>query len=1115
MTEKDKSGQTAVRKANTYFFTKAAVNLLFIILGALLISYLLQSAQTEAVYRKQLENNTQALNEAALILEKNESSAEQFTEIYHQGNQEVLDDIVLLMTGGMTESLAASDASIRSEVYADIAARADADYLFVIDPTGMIVLSADPFLTGTNPAASSLLTQENINALLTPTRSADGTISPVFVKNRFGTYYFYSREYDFMGSTHMIILGTDSSAPDQQTAALSDVSAVLSRASVINDGFLFAVDPRDHLFLYYKNGDEFLSGQNALQCGLSEEALEDGYTGILSIRNTGYYCATRRISDRLVIGAASPLSRMQDNNRYAVLWTVIGFCAVMMICLGYCVIVRNDFVRHGTETDRLRIMKHKDNEIFFDRSIFRRVFPLMAAGVLVMYGITFYTQTLLEITEGIERSQVALHEVTGRYEESNENRELIQEYHAGHFTSAARIISLVIQENPQILNEESDYYHAYFDENGERVLMTDDEGNPLKSVARSALLQKLCDANSIDAIYVYDENGRVISTSTDNWPFMISRNEEDQSYAFLDVLNGRKTSYVQDLMVNDLGSESQYIGTVSDYFTRKAEDGSTEYVSRFEFERSANETGLLEDVTGEGITRHHSLIQIELSATLNDLLLESTNVESILSTSMLSGGSIVMFDATEAHTCLYSPTAASIGKTAEELGVSPKALSGADYYGFSRINGTEYFQYYRYLDGYYIATALPKQNLYTGRAPIALVTAVISFIIILLLSGTITLTSSEEENYYRTVSEEEEEDGLNAAIFSIILPSGRQSSTTRASARWNNRSIPWNERGPEQKLAVIISAVFAALMLYVLASILGFNTSFSSRSIIQYVMSGLWDRNWNVFALTACAIVIMSVIIFTRVLMIPINIISSLLGTRGETLAHLIMSILRYGGAIGALFYCLYLLGVDTASLLAGASIMSLVIGLGSQSLIQDILAGIFIVFEGEFRVGDIVTIHDFRGTVMDIGLRTTKIQAPDGNIKIFNNNSISGVLNMTKAASFASIRIDIEYGQDIDYVEAVLRRDLPALAEQNPMILDGPDYLGVAELGASGVTLMVGARCSEQNVRSVIRFLNREVLQIFYRNDINVPFDNITVSSLDMTDRKTIDDFKEEDEDK
>ncbi len=356
------------------------------------------------------------------------------------------------------------------------------------------------------------------------------------------------------------------------------------------------------------------------------------------------------------------------------------------------------------------------------------------------------------------------------------------------------------------------------------------------------------------------------------------------------------------------------------------------------------------------------------------------------------------------------------------------------------------------------------------------------------------------------------EQGLNSAIFNIILPSGRSVHTTKASARWDNRRIRWGQKSPEQKLGVLLGVVFVLLLLCLFLYSLRIIVPDDSHSIVRYIISGSWDRSLNLFAVSACFLVMIITVIVIAVLRIPVRIITALLGARGETIGHLLLSIVKYGGTIGAVFYCLYLVGVDSGSLLASAGILSLVIGLGAQSLIKDIIAGIFIVFEGEFRVGDIVTISDFRGTVMDIGLRTTKIMAADGNIKIFNNSDISGVLNMTKEISLAAVNISIEYGQDIDYVEAVLNRDLPALREKNSDILEGPTYAGVSELGDSGVTLTVFAKCSEQHVRGIKRFLNKEVLQIFYRNDINVPFPNITVSQMETANRKTMEDFTAED---
>ena len=152
--------------------------------------------------------------------------------------------------------------------------------------------------------------------------------------------------------------------------------------------------------------------------------------------------------------------------------------------------------------------------------------------------------------------------------------------------------------------------------------------------------------------------------------------------------------------------------------------------------------------------------------------------------------------------------------------------------------------------------------------------------------------------------------------------------------------------------------------------------------------------------------------------------------------------------------------------------------------------------------MGDIVTIGDYRGTVMDIGLRTTKILGVDGNIKIYNNSDITGVLNMTQEASWAMTYIDIEYGQDLNYVEEVLNRELPKLRKANPLITGGPTYLGVQNLKDSGVELLVACNCNEKDILGVRRFLN---------NGINVPFPNITISTLDKEEKKSFDELLEE----
>lgn len=1098
--------QTTRKRANTYFFSKVAFNAFLMIIGAVLIALFLRQMQQKTALYKQRESSEQALAEAVSILSTNARDAEELARVFHDGNQDMLLDLRELFLSGLFDSLATADTQTRSDVFLDMVERSGVDYLFVMSKGGNVLLSPHPSYYGISLVDHGLLTQENMEKLKRGTLDeTTGRIDPALENNTFGYFYFYSVRCSFQSSEFLLVLGTDASKLDIQIAALKDVSIVLSRSAIGNDGFLFAVNQEDNSFLYYENGSEVLTGLDALQTGLSQNALQDGYAGIETINGTRYYCVSRTFGDSTVICAVADTGEIYANNRYVLFWSITGFVLVMLLCLGYAVIVRNDFVRKEVKTDK-RIFHLKNGAtIIFDRSIFHKIFPLTIAGALLIFGISFYTQTLLEISESIETSIVAIEEVGGRYAESMENREIIQSYYNNRFSAKAKLISYILEEDPSVLNLPSDRYYSVYDENGNRQFLLDDEGNRLKSISLSARLQELCDDNDLESIYLYDEDGHTIATNKADWYFIISHNPSDQSYPFLDVLDGKCDTFVQEPMVSDHKSIIQYIGVAFLYYTTKDADGNTLYVSRFDHERALEPSA--DAIT---ITPHRGMLQLSPKEELFKKLLASTEVDYIFSSNMLNGGYMTLFDGSADHICLYSPTEARIGMKAEEIGIPGKAFSGGDYYGFNRINGITYFQFFRYSDGYYIATSIPRSSMYQSRTVISLFTVVTSLILILILCGTVTLTTEEEEQLYAMMSDTEAKKGLDSTIFNTVLPSGRRITTTKAAARWDNSSLSWNERSPEQKLLLLINILCGILILYVVITAIGAQTLFDEGSIIRYILSGDWDRGLNIFAFSACALVMIFTAVAVSLIRIPVRIITSILGSRSETIGHLLLSVIKYGGAIGVIFYCLYLVGVDSTSLLASAGLLSLVIGLGAQSLIKDILAGIFIVFEGEFRVGDIVTIGGYRGTVMDIGLRTTKITGADGNIKIYSNSEITGVLNMTKEASVAICTISIEYGQDIDYVEAVLKRELPLLQAENNAILDGPTYLGVSNLGESGVDLMITCKCSEHDIKGVIRYLNKALLQIFYRNSINVPFPNVTVSQLDMSDRKTVADLKE-----
>ena len=219
----------------------------------------------------------------------------------------------------------------------------------------------------------------------------------------------------------------------------------------------------------------------------------------------------------------------------------------------------------------------------------------------------------------------------------------------------------------------------------------------------------------------------------------------------------------------------------------------------------------------------------------------------------------------------------------------------------------------------------------------------------------------------------------------------------------------------------------------------------------------------------------------------------------GKTAVNLLNSFIKYSSGIAIIFLVLNAVGVNTTTLLASAGILGLAVGLGAQTLIEDIIAGLFLVFEKTFVVGDIVIVGGYRGTIKEIGIRTTKIVDIGGDTKVINNSKIGDVINMTNHLSLAVCDVEIEYGESIERVESILAENLAAIGSRIDGIVEGPFYKGIGSLNPSGVGLKIVANCNECDKFQIMRGLNREIKLLFDENDISIPYQHIVVN--DSTD--------------
>lgn len=206
---------------------------------------------------------------------------------------------------------------------------------------------------------------------------------------------------------------------------------------------------------------------------------------------------------------------------------------------------------------------------------------------------------------------------------------------------------------------------------------------------------------------------------------------------------------------------------------------------------------------------------------------------------------------------------------------------------------------------------------------------------------------------------------------------------------------------------------------------------------------------------------------------------------KGKTIFNLIISLVNWVIIIAAVLWILSIWGVDTTTLLAGAGVLALVIGLGAQSLIADILAGIFIVLEGKYVVGDIVVIDGWRGRIISIGIRTTELQDIGGNIKIINNSEIKSVINQTKLMSLATSSINVASSEPLEKVEKIIKDALPDIRKKIPTIVDDIIYKGINSATDTTIELLFSAKCYEEDLYQVQRDLHRELKLLLDKNDI------------------------------
>ncbi len=218
---------------------------------------------------------------------------------------------------------------------------------------------------------------------------------------------------------------------------------------------------------------------------------------------------------------------------------------------------------------------------------------------------------------------------------------------------------------------------------------------------------------------------------------------------------------------------------------------------------------------------------------------------------------------------------------------------------------------------------------------------------------------------------------------------------------------------------------------------------------------------------------------------------------RKRTISRVMRSTSKYLVWTITILGILALWGMNVVPALAGLGIIGLVIGLGAQKIINDLISGFFIIFEQHFNVGDKIEVQGFKGEVIDIGLKTTKIKNWKGEIKILSNGEISNLINFSRDHSVAVVEFGIAYRENIQAVIDLLNQELPKIKVLYPQIIETPSVSGVIDLANSSVNLRVIAKTLNEQHYAVERGIRQRIKEILDENNIEIPFPQLVIHQL------------------
>ena len=302
-----------------------------------------------------------------------------------------------------------------------------------------------------------------------------------------------------------------------------------------------------------------------------------------------------------------------------------------------------------------------------------------------------------------------------------------------------------------------------------------------------------------------------------------------------------------------------------------------------------------------------------------------------------------------------------------------------------------------------------------------------------------------------------------------------------------------SERTPEERAILFCRLCLILMIVYWVILLTWKGTSYRNfDSLGSYLLLGNWTKGFNLFAIHGILLVVVSAYVINLLGSLLLKMISGFVRETGQTICTLIASAIRYIAILVSGYFALIYIGVPIGPVVGSLGVASVALSLGAKDLAADIIAGLFIVIEGSFHVGDYIEMKGTRGYVKEIGIRSTVLVLSGDNIKTVNNHLISEVVNLSSMASTYVQELKVSSSFSLDRMEELLAKELPEISKRCDKLIGDLRFAGIASFGKApgmerdtSVVIRIKAKCLEKDISAVSDFVRMEMFRLMERENI------------------------------